>query len=66
MEQLGGSFHAAGEIIQHFMGVWEEELEKGPLRGEHLEKSEEERELGLLRLEKGILQKRIAGPLGTF
>jgi len=47
------------------MGVWEEELEKGPLRGEHLEKSEEERELGLLRLEKGILQKRIAGPLGA-
>jgi hypothetical protein len=65
MEQLGGSFRAAGEIIQHFMDVWSEELERGHLRGKPLERSEEERESGLLRLEEGILQKRLAGPLGT-
>ena len=64
MEQLGGSFKASGEILQHFMAVWTEELEMGHLRGERLEKSEEDRELGLEKLEKGILQKRIAGPLG--
>jgi len=64
MEELGGSFQAAGGIIQHFMGVWSEELEGGHLRGGNLEKSEANRERGLLRLEEGILQKRIAGPLG--
>jgi hypothetical protein len=66
MEEMGESIQAAGEIIQHFMDVWAEELEGGHLRGESLELSEAERESGLLRLETGILQKRVAAPLGQL
>jgi hypothetical protein len=72
LQQLGGGFQAAGEVLQHFAEVWTEELEAAHLNpsksyaeGNPQAAADEERKLGLLRLEKGSLQKRIAAPLGT-
>ena len=65
MDTMGRSFEAAGEVMQHFMDVLSEELELGYLRGRPHEQVTQETRQGLLRLEKGILQKRIAGPLGA-
>ena len=65
MDTMGRGFEAAGEVMQHFMDVLSEELELGYLRGRSHEQATLEQQQGLLRLEKGILVKRIAGPLGV-
>lgn len=73
LQQLGGGFQAAGESLQHFAEIWNEELEaaspdpeKPSAAAQPPAAAEDDNETrrGLLRLEKGILQKRIAGPLG--
>lgn len=66
MEQLGKAFVAAGEVMQHFQKVMTEELELGYLRGEKMQAAAVQQKAGLHRLEQGILQKRIAAPLGEF
>lgn len=64
MQAMGDSLVAAGETLQHFYQVLSEELELGYLRGKEMKEAALEQQKGLLRLEKGILQQRIAAPLG--
>lgn len=66
MDSLGRAFAAAGEVMQHFQKVMSEELELGYLRGEKMQVAAVQQKAGLHQLEQGILQKRIAAPLGML
>ena len=66
LETLARAFQACGEILEQYFECWHEELAHAALPSKEREEREGERLEGIARLEKGVLNKRIALPLGGY